>query len=38
MGIFKDIKNLIAGMQITTKHLGRHAITIQYPEEKWTMP
>lgn len=38
MGIWKDIKNLFIGMQITSKHLGRHAITIQYPEEKWTMP
>ncbi len=38
MGIFKDIKALITGMGITTKHLGRHAITLQYPEEKWTMP
>lgn len=38
MGIFKDIKNLLVGMRITGKHLGRHAITIQYPEEKWTMP
>jgi NADH-quinone oxidoreductase subunit I len=25
-------------MRITSKHLGRHAITIQYPEEKWDMP
>lgn len=38
MGVFKDIKNLLIGMRITGKHLGRHAITIQYPEEKWTMP
>jgi len=38
MGIFTDIKNLFVGMRITSKHLGRHAITIQYPEEKWTMP
>lgn len=38
MGIWKDIKNLFIGMRITSKHLGRHAITIQYPEEKWTMP
>ncbi|UCC44322.1 MAG: 4Fe-4S binding protein [Candidatus Zixiibacteriota bacterium] len=38
MDIVKDIKNLLAGMGITGKHLGRHAITIQYPEEKWTMP
>jgi len=26
------------GMTITSKHLGRHAITIQYPEEKFEMP
>lgn len=38
MGIWKDIKHLFIGMRITSKHLGRHAITIQYPEEKWTMP
>ncbi|MDF1544649.1 MAG: 4Fe-4S binding protein [bacterium] len=38
MKILKDIKNLIAGMGITGKHLGRHAITIQYPEQKWEMP
>lgn len=38
MGIIKDIKNLLVGMKITSKHLGRHAITIQYPEERWEMP
>ncbi|MCD6249635.1 MAG: NADH-quinone oxidoreductase subunit I [candidate division Zixibacteria bacterium] len=38
MGLYKDIKNLLLGMKITGKHLGRHAVTIQYPEEKWTMP
>ena len=38
MGLFKDIKNLLVGMKITSKHLGRHAITIQYPEERWEMP
>ena len=38
MGLLKDIKNLLVGMKITGKHLGRHAITIQYPEEKWPMP
>jgi len=38
MKLLKDIKNLIWGLCITGKHLGRHAITIQYPEEKWTMP
>ncbi|RME22786.1 MAG: NADH-quinone oxidoreductase subunit I, partial [Candidatus Zixiibacteriota bacterium] len=38
MGVFKGLKELIAGLGITGKHLGRHAITIQYPEERWTMP
>ena len=38
MGIFKDLKELIRGMGITGRHLGRHAVTIQYPEERWTMP
>jgi len=38
MGIFKDIKNLVKGLGITSKHLGRHAITLQYPEEKMEMP
>jgi len=38
MGIFKDIKNLLAGMGITSKHLTRRAITIQYPELGIEMP
>lgn len=38
MGVFKDLKELFRGMGITSKHLGRHAITIQYPEERYTMP
>ncbi len=38
MGVYKDLKNLLLGIRITGKHLGRHAITIQYPEEKWPMP
>lgn len=38
MGLWKDIKNLLIGMKITGKHLGKHAITVQYPEQKWTMP
>ena len=38
MGVLKDIWNLLKGMQITGKHLGRHAVTLQYPEEKWPMP
>jgi len=32
------IYNLILGLLTTGKHLGRHAITIQYPKERWTMP
>ncbi|MDH4156840.1 MAG: NADH-quinone oxidoreductase subunit I [candidate division Zixibacteria bacterium] len=36
--LYSHIKNLLLGMGITGKHLGRHAITIQYPEQKWTMP
>ncbi len=32
------IYNLLLGMFTTTKHLGRHAITIQYPKERWEIP
>ncbi|MCP4569651.1 MAG: 4Fe-4S dicluster domain-containing protein [FCB group bacterium] len=32
------IYNLILGLFTTTKHLGRHAITIQYPKERWEIP
>jgi NADH-quinone oxidoreductase subunit I len=38
MGVFKDIANLLKGMKITSKHLGRHAITVQYPEERDKIP
>ncbi len=38
MGILRDIRNLFVGMQITSKHLGKHAITLQYPEQKMEMP
>ncbi len=38
MGVIKDLKELIRGLGIAGKHLGRHAVTIQYPEQKWTMP
>jgi NADH-quinone oxidoreductase subunit I len=38
MKILKDLKTLVEGLGITGKHLGRHAITIQYPEERWTIP
>ncbi len=36
--ILKGLKELILGMTITGKYLGRHAVTLQYPEEKWEMP
>ena len=38
LSIVKGIVELIRGMTITGKHLGRHAVTLQYPEEKWPMP
>jgi NADH-quinone oxidoreductase subunit I len=38
MNPLKGIRELVRGLQIAGKHLGRHAITIQYPEERWTMP
>ena len=34
----KGIVELIRGMTITGKYLGTHAVTLQYPEEKWDMP
>lgn len=36
--LIDGIKNLVIGLVTTGKHLGRHAITVQYPTEKWTMP
>jgi len=32
------IKNLFIGLFTTGKHLGRHAVTLQYPTQKWPMP
>lgn len=32
------IYNLVLGMFTTSKHLGRRAITIQYPKERWEVP
>jgi NADH-quinone oxidoreductase subunit I len=32
------IYNLVLGLLTTGKHLGRHAVTIQYPKERWAMP
>lgn len=34
----KGFIELIRGMGITGKHLGKHAVTLQYPEEKDVMP
>lgn len=36
--LINGIKNLVIGLVTTGKHLGRHAITVQYPTEKWPMP
>jgi len=36
--IYWGIYNLILGLTVTVKHLGKHAITLQYPEERWSMP
>ena len=38
MVLFKHIKNLLKGLGIAGKHLGRHAVTLQYPEERMEMP
>ncbi len=35
---FSGIYNLVLGLLTTGKHLGRHAITLQYPKERWPMP
>lgn len=32
------VYNLILGLFTAGKHLGRHAVTVQYPKERWTMP
>lgn len=37
MQIVDHIKNLLKGLGIAGKHLGRHAITLQYPEERMEM-
>ncbi len=35
--IIKGFWTLLVGMKITVPHLGKHAITIQYPKEKMVM-
>jgi len=34
----KGFWNLIVGLKTTAKHLPRRAVTLQYPDERWTMP
>jgi NADH-quinone oxidoreductase subunit I/NAD(P)H-quinone oxidoreductase subunit I len=29
---------VLVGMRITLRHLGKHPITMHYPDEKWTLP
>ncbi|HOD65479.1 MAG TPA: NADH-quinone oxidoreductase subunit I [candidate division Zixibacteria bacterium] len=38
MGVLNDLKALLQGLQIAGKHLGRHAVTIQYPEQRDEIP
>jgi NADH-quinone oxidoreductase subunit I len=38
MPIFNDIKEILTGLSITFSHMFRKPETIQYPEEKRTMP
>ena len=36
--VFRGIMNLLIGLGVTLRHLFSHAITLQYPTERWTMP
>jgi NADH-quinone oxidoreductase subunit I len=38
MGVFNGLYNLFKGLTITGKHLGRHAVTVQYPEQRDVIP
>ena len=38
MSVIKDILAMLKGMTITSKHLGRHAVTVQYPEQRDFIP
>jgi NADH-quinone oxidoreductase subunit I len=42
MGVIKDIFkgfwNLVVGLATTGKYLPKPAVTLQYPDERWTMP
>jgi NADH-quinone oxidoreductase subunit I len=37
IAIIKGFWTLLVGMKVTVPHLGRHAITIQYPKKKMEM-
>ena len=36
--VIDGVYNLLLGMSVTVKHLGKRAITLQYPKQRWTMP
>ena len=36
--IYSGVYNLILGLTVTVKYMGRHAITLRYPKQRWTMP
>jgi len=38
MNVLKGFLHLVAGLGIAGKHLGRHAVTLQYPEQKDVIP
>ncbi|MBT1072107.1 NADH-quinone oxidoreductase subunit NuoI [Pelotalea chapellei] len=38
MSIFKETRNLLGGLGITLRHMLAKPVTIQYPEEKRTLP
>ncbi|OGU12752.1 MAG: NADH-quinone oxidoreductase subunit I [Geobacteraceae bacterium GWC2_58_44] len=38
MSILNDLKEIMTGLSITLSHMFRRPVTVQYPEEKRTMP
>jgi NADH-quinone oxidoreductase subunit I len=36
--IFSGVWNLLVGLKTTAKYLPKRAVTLQYPDERWTMP
>ena len=36
--VYSGVYNLILGLTVTVKHMGKHAVTLQYPKERWPMP